>query len=135
MEHLHLLVDLHKDAGRQGPGGEAQTRMAIALSALSRSKPLKIADIGAGTGAAALVLARELDADIAAVDLIYEFLAKLDAAAARAGLANRIITVAASMEALPFGEAEFKAIWSWPKAAKAVPAATQRILTGSKTLT
>jgi SAM-dependent methyltransferase len=73
---------------------------------------LRIADIGCGTGASTLVLARELDAHVTAVDLFPEFLAKLEDAAGLAGVADRITTLSASMEALPFEEASYDAIWS-----------------------
>jgi SAM-dependent methyltransferase len=73
---------------------------------------LAIADIGCGTGASTLVLARELDAQITAVDFLPQFLAKLEDAAGRAGLKDRITTLSASMEALPFAEASYDAIWS-----------------------
>jgi SAM-dependent methyltransferase len=73
---------------------------------------LRIADIGCGTGASTLVLARELDAHVTAVDLFPEFLAKLEDAAGLAGVADRITTLSASMEALPFKEASYDAIWS-----------------------
>lgn len=112
MDNLNLLVDLHTDTMRQGPGGEEETIMAIALSGLPASGGLKIADIGCGSGASSLVLARNLDADIVAVDLVPAFLAALRAGAARAGLADRIFPVVASMDALPFGDGEFDAIWS-----------------------
>ncbi len=112
MDDLQLLVDLHRDAARQGPGGEVETRLAITLSGLRGAGPLKIADIGCGTGAATLVLAGELAARITAVDLLPAFLARLEAEAAQAGLADRIGTLAASMDALPFADASFDAIWS-----------------------
>jgi SAM-dependent methyltransferase len=112
LDSVQLLVNLHKDADRQGPGGEAETRMSIALSALSAACHLRIADIGCGTGASTQVLAQQLDAHITAVDIFPEFLAKLEANAAQAGFADRITTIAATMDALPFGEAELDAIWS-----------------------
>jgi SAM-dependent methyltransferase len=112
MDHLQLLVELHKDAARQGPGGDEETRMSIALSGLSTAKALTIADIGCGTGASTMVLAQCLDTRVTAVDFIPEFLAKLEAAAARNGAADRIKTVSAPMDDLPFEEGEFDAIWS-----------------------
>ena len=112
MDDLRLLVDLHKTGRRQGPGGEAETSMSVALSGLSAVETLRIADIGCGSGASTLVLAQQLDARIVAVDLVPEFLASLQADAARAGVADRIRTLTASMEALPFSEAAFDAIWS-----------------------
>ena len=73
---------------------------------------LKIADIGCGTGASTLVLAEELDAHITAVDFRTEFLGRLEQRVRRAGLADRITALSASMDALPFAEATFDAIWS-----------------------
>lgn len=112
MEGIELLVDLHKDGPRQGPGGEAQTRLAIALSGLDQLADLRIADIGCGSGASTLVLADELDATVTAVDLVPEFLARLQDAAARSGVAERITTLQASMDDLPFAEGSLDAIWS-----------------------
>lgn len=43
---VQLLADLHKAGERQGPGGEAETRLALRLAGLDGSRPLKIADIG-----------------------------------------------------------------------------------------
>jgi ubiquinone/menaquinone biosynthesis C-methylase UbiE len=106
------LIDLHADGPRQGPGGDDETRLAIALSGLKGKAGLEIADIGCGSGASTLVLAEALDARITAVDFLPEFLARLDDAAAGAGLGDRITTLAASMDALPFPEAAFDAIWS-----------------------
>ena len=112
MEDLSLLIDLHKDGARQGPGGEAETRLAIRLSGLKDRTGLRIADIGCGTGASALVLARALDAHVTAVDFLPDFLARLERAAATAGLGERITTRAESMEALSFPPASLDAIWA-----------------------
>jgi SAM-dependent methyltransferase len=112
VDDLQLLIDLHKDGPRQGPGGDVETRLAIALSGLKGTANLEVADLGCGTGASTLVLTRELDAHVTAVDILPEFLARLENAAGRAGVADRITTLAASMQALPFAEASYDAIWS-----------------------
>jgi ubiquinone/menaquinone biosynthesis C-methylase UbiE len=109
---LQLLVDLHKPATRQGPGGDAETRRALELAGLDRSRPLRIADIGCGTGASSLLLARELDADITAVDFLQDFLDELQSRARALGVADRISTRNCSMDDLPFAEHEFDVIWS-----------------------
>lgn len=110
------LVDLHRANARQGPGGDAQTQWAIALSGLSglsgAAECLEMADLGCGTGAAALVLAKALPARITAVDLFPEFLDGLQARAEQQGLADRIRTLAGSMDDLPFADDSLDAIWS-----------------------
>jgi len=112
MNELELLADLHRDGPRQGPGADDATRLAITLSGLGSAKNLRIADIGCGTGAATLVLARTLDATVTAVDFLSAFTDELAAAAARQALGDRIETQVASMEALSFEMQSFDAIWS-----------------------
>lgn len=112
MNTLDLLVDLHRDGERQGPGGSDETRLAIRLSGLRAATGLKIADIGCGTGASTRVLAQELDASVIGVDFLTEFLQELEAAAKREHLDDRIETLVASMDALPFTAQSLDAIWS-----------------------
>jgi len=109
---FQLLIDLHRHAARQGPGGEAETKRAMELAGLDRSSHLKIADIGCGTGASTILIAKELDADIIAVDFLPEFLDELQTRASDHGVANRITTLNCSMDALPFASGEFDVIWS-----------------------
>jgi cyclopropane fatty-acyl-phospholipid synthase-like methyltransferase len=73
---------------------------------------LKIADIGCGTGASTILLAKELDAEITAVDFLTEFLDELQSRAKDHGVADRITTLNCSMDALPFTVGEFDVIWS-----------------------
>ena len=112
MSDFELLLDLHRDGERQGPGRAEDTRLAVTLSGLRGSRGLQIADLGCGTGASTLLLARELDATVTAVDLFEDFLHVLRNNAERAGLTDRIKVLAASMASLPFEDASFDAIWS-----------------------
>ena len=112
MEDYQLLIDLHKRANRQGPGGDAETAMAVEMAMLDRSSPLKIADIGCGTGASALLLAQRLQARITAVDFLQDFLDVLEARAEETGLAEKIAALCCSMDNLSFGDEEFDVIWS-----------------------
>ena len=112
MDDLRLLVALHRDGPRQGPGSAAATRRALDLAGLRGRSGLRIADVGCGTGATTLLLARDLDAHVTAVDRLPPFLAVLDAAAAAVGLSARITTLAADMSALPFADGSLDAIWS-----------------------
>jgi ubiquinone/menaquinone biosynthesis C-methylase UbiE len=112
MEDYSLLIDLYKSSKRQGPGGNAETELALKLSGAARSAPLNIADIGCGTGASTLLLAQQLNAQITAVDFLQEFLEVLEVKARNMGLSDRIKPLCCSMEELPFKEEEFDMIWS-----------------------
>ena len=97
MEDLQLLIDLHKRAKRQGPGGEEETRKAVDLARLAPLTPLKIADIGCGTGASTIILAQQLNAQVTAVDFLPEFLEVLKDNAKNEGLTEEIKPLACSM--------------------------------------
>ncbi|MBE1237305.1 methyltransferase domain-containing protein [Phaeovibrio sulfidiphilus] len=112
MNSTELLVDFFRGVARQGPGGDAETKRALELAGLDRSRPLRIADLGCGTGSSALVLASELDATLTAVDIFPPFLEDLRARARDCGVEDRITTVAGSMDSLPFQDSEFDVIWS-----------------------
>ncbi|MBU0969848.1 MAG: class I SAM-dependent methyltransferase [Proteobacteria bacterium] len=112
MEEYRLLIDLHKNANRQGPGGDAETEKAVRLAMIDRAEPLKIADIGCGTGASTLMLARLLNAQFTAVDFLQDFLEVLEGRAKNMGLSDKITTLACSMDNLPFKDEEYDVIWS-----------------------
>ncbi len=103
MDVFELLVDLHKGAIRQGPGGDAETEKAIGLAGIDRNAPLKIADIGCGTGASTLTLARLLNTKITAVDFLQDFIDVLANRAHSNGVDEKITPLCASMEQLLFG--------------------------------
>lgn len=112
MEKYRLLIDLHKQANRQGPGGDAETDKALSLAMIDRAKPLRVADIGCGTGASTLLLARLLNAQITAVDFLQDFLEVLERRAKSLGLAEKISPICCSMDSLPFKDEEFDLIFS-----------------------
>jgi SAM-dependent methyltransferase len=112
MEDASLLVDLHRRQFRQGPGGEAETLLAISLCGLSSRPTPVVADMGCGTGASSLVLASAVSAQITAIDLFPEFLGELEQRAEAAGVADLIQTRAASMNDLLFEDGSLDAVWS-----------------------
>ena len=111
-DYLKLLIDLHKSAKRQGPGGDEETTKILDLAQLKQAKQLKIADIGCGTGSASISLASQLNAKITAVDILPEFLDVLKDNAENAGVSEIIDTLVCSMDDLPFSHKEYDVIWS-----------------------
>jgi SAM-dependent methyltransferase len=112
MDDMQLLIDLHRRQSRQGPGSDEASALALQLAALDATAPLAVADLGCGTGASTLMLARALNAEITAVDFLPEFLDELQQRAEMAGLAGCITPLCAAMEALPFAEGQFDLIWA-----------------------
>ena len=112
MTELELIIDLHKNSDRQGPGNEKETLKALSLMNLPNDQKLKIADIGCGSGGQTLTLAQNLNGQITAVDLYPEFLDELNEKFERLGLKGKIETLQKSMKDLPFKSEEFDVVWS-----------------------
>ena len=111
-KYLELLIDLHKDGKRQGPGGDDEANKIIELAGLKQNERLKIADIGCGTGVASIFLAKQLNANITAVDFLPEFIDVLEQTIKTEDLSNSIKTLVCSMDNLPFENEEYDVIWS-----------------------
>ena len=110
---LELLIDLHKDGERQGPGSTELTSLALNMASLTKStRRLQILDVGVGTGASTLQLAKSLDTKILAIDLSTVFLQILEEKARSQGLSEKISTRACSMDDLPFSEDSFDVVWA-----------------------
>jgi ubiquinone/menaquinone biosynthesis C-methylase UbiE len=109
---LELIVDLHSNSERQGPGSEADTLKALGFLNLPTDRNLKVADIGCGSGGQTLTLAKNLNAQITAVDLFPEFLNELNEKSKKAGLTDSIATLVQSMDNLPFNKGELDLLWS-----------------------
>jgi SAM-dependent methyltransferase len=109
---LELIIDLHKNSERQGPGSENDTLRALDLLNLPTEQNLKVADIGCGSGGQTISLAKNLNGQITAVDLFPEFLNELNGKSQKSGLTNKIVTLEKSMDNLPFIKGDFDLIWS-----------------------
>jgi SAM-dependent methyltransferase len=112
MTELELLVDLHLEGRRQGPGSNATTLKALELTDYSHNPNLQIADIGCGTGSSALLLAEQTGGRVTAIDLFPEFLDRLTIDAAQNRLAEQITARVMSMDDLKFGQETLDLIWS-----------------------
>lgn len=110
--NFELMVDLHRSQKRQGPGSEEDTLRAFSLSQLPFDRPIKVVDIGCGTGETCLTLAEHTEAEILGIDLFPQFLQELEKRASEAGLGDRIEVQEASMENLNLEADAFDLIWS-----------------------
>jgi len=112
LTELELIIDLHKDSERQGPGSEKDTLKALDFLNLPTDQYMKVADIGCGSGGQTISLAKKINGQLIAVDLFPEFLNELLEKSKNLGFANKIVTLEKSMDDLPFNEGEFDLIWS-----------------------
>jgi ubiquinone/menaquinone biosynthesis C-methylase UbiE len=94
---------------RLGPGDDEQSKKALEKVNLGNN-PMKILDLGCGTGAQSIFLAKETKSEIMAVDFLQPFLDTLNKKINIFGL--NIKTVCSRMDNLPFKEKSFDIIWS-----------------------
>lgn len=110
-DFIAALIDLHRGLDRQGPGDADFSR-----SILGRVPPLpprpRIADLGCGSGAGALLLAEHFRSEVRAVDQSTVFIDELKARAIPAGLGHLIIPIRADMAALDWRPASLDLLWS-----------------------
>jgi ubiquinone/menaquinone biosynthesis C-methylase UbiE len=112
MTELELIIDLHINSERQGPGSVIDTLKALKFMNLPTDKSLKVADIGCGSGGQTISLAQNINGHITAIDLFSEFLNELNKKSQKLGLSDKIVTLEKSMDDLPFNNGEFDVIWS-----------------------
>ena len=105
---------------RLGPGTDACTLRALNIvlaASPRRAAPTgqtwpRILDVGCGTGAQSLVLARHLDGPILAIHNQQPYLDALQRRAAAAGVQGKIVTRLADMRTVELDSGAFDLIWS-----------------------
>ncbi len=112
MTELDLIIDLHKNSERQGPGSEKDTLKALSFLNLPTDQKLKAADLGCGSGGQTIILAKNLNIQVTAVDLFPEFLDELNEKSQNLGLTDKIVTLEKSIDDLSFKNDEFDLIWA-----------------------
>ena len=105
------FFSLYERLPRQGPGSLACTRRALEATGLD---PSRILDLGCGSGASSLDLARLTEARVTALDLHPGFVERRQASARQEGLSERIDARVGDMARLGerFEPASFDLIWA-----------------------
>jgi arsenite methyltransferase len=94
--------------GELHPGGEATTRRALEL--IGSGPGDRLLDVASGTGASALLAAREFGCVVAGVEYGEDAVRGAQEAAEAAGLYDRVGFMVGDAEALPFAGGEFDAV-------------------------
>jgi SAM-dependent methyltransferase len=111
MNPADAFFSLYEGLPRQGPGSESST--SEALRRLGKlSKPVRAVDLGCGSGAATLLLARELASPIIAIDHHQPFLDALVSNAAQEGLRELVQVRLADFTALDDAPRSYDLLWS-----------------------
>ena len=111
---LQYFYEIFESMPRQGPGDTQHTLKALEIAREHLPEQPRILDVGCGSGAQTLVLAKELSASgasIVALDNHQPFLDLLLEQAANEGCEAAIEVCNASMLEIPFADAEFDMIW------------------------
>lgn len=108
--YLETFFRVFEQMARQGPGSRETT-----LRVLDRIRqvhaPVRILELGCGSGASALVLAEQTDAEVTAIDSHPPFIEQLRRAAQERGLVN-LKAHCADMGALDYPAGSFDLLWS-----------------------
>ncbi len=107
---LNFVFELFGGLPRQGSGSSESTRRALSLLPPLGVGP-RVLDIGCGSGAQSIELARCSGVEIVVVDLHPPFVARLNAQVAELGLGSRLRAQVGDMARLEFPPESFDAIW------------------------
>jgi SAM-dependent methyltransferase len=105
-----LLFEIHEGLPRQGVGRDEYTRRAYEM--LPPLREPRILDIGCGSGAPTLELARLSGGQVVGLDVHQPFLDELTRRAQAAGLANRVTARNGSMLSMEFPDEVFDLVWA-----------------------
>ena len=111
MDRMDYFLQLFGTLPRAGPGDNASTRKAFAMIESLPPEP-KILDLGCGPGMQTVELLKLCAGTVVALDIFPQMIARVREAAKTAGVANRLQTVQADMNDMPFEPESFDVIWS-----------------------
>ena len=110
-QYVKALIQLHLGLERQGPGDSCFSEEIIKTLPELPPNP-RIADIGCGAGAGALILARKYHARVKAVDFSSEFLEQLVQRSRQEGLEDSIEPIECDMGSLDWEQGTIDLLWS-----------------------
>jgi SAM-dependent methyltransferase len=110
-EYITALIDLHRGRNRKGPGDSDFSRHILSHLSTLPLKP-RIADLGCGSGAGALLLAQHYQNTVMAVDSSSVFIGELKARAKQLGLERLITPIQGDMAQLDWSAGSVDLLWS-----------------------
>ena len=110
-EYIQALIELHVGLERQGPGDIDFSNHILSMLSGLLVNP-RIADIGCGAGAGALLLADRFKSSVRSVDLSQEFLNELIDRARQRGLGHLVETIKCDMGSLNWTPGTVDLLWS-----------------------
>ncbi|MCK9580375.1 MAG: class I SAM-dependent methyltransferase [Methanoregula sp.] len=110
---INPVFKIFESLPRQGAGDDEHTKKAFSLIKEPQKRGGEILDVGCGTGVQTMALARLCPAcRITATDIHQPFLDAVNEKIAAECFSDRIKTVCASMDNLPFNDESFDIIWA-----------------------
>ncbi len=110
-DYIAALIELHRGLDRQGPGDDAFSQRILSELPGLPSNP-RIADLGSGSGAGALLLAGWFHSHVIAVELAHDFVEALKIKARQNDLDHLISVLEADMGTLDWSAACIDLLWS-----------------------
>lgn len=110
-EYINALINLHRGLNRQGPGDDQFAQYILSHLPVFKAKP-RIADLGCGNGAGALLLAKYYQSYVMAVDFSLVFIEELKNRAKQVGLEYLITPIHGDMAKLDLSNASVDLLWS-----------------------
>jgi SAM-dependent methyltransferase len=110
-EYIAALINLHRGRDRQGPGDSDFSRHILSHLPTLPLQP-RIADLGCGSGAGALLLAQHYQSTVVAVDSAAVFIDELTARTKQLGLDRLIVPIQGDMAQLDRSVGVFDLLWS-----------------------
>jgi serine/threonine-protein kinase HipA len=111
IEYAAALINLHCGQDRKGPGDSDFSRYILSHLSTLPLKP-RIADLGCGSGAGALLLAQHYQSTVRAVDSSSVFIDELTARAKQLGLEHLIMPIQGDMAQLDWSAGSVDLLWS-----------------------